>query len=97
MKFKVFVDDITGFLEGHNKELPSSMGKVLRAMRVEVEKKGLKLSNTEGGKQGESQVVALCSYLEDMLQECNKREGVGSAHCGDTRSGSDDEDTRRTA
>ena len=44
-KPKVFVDDITSFLE-----LPGIAETILSAMRVEVEEKGLKLSFSEGGR-----------------------------------------------
>ena len=38
--------------------------KVLRAMRLDVEEKGQKLSMTEGGKQGKSEVIVSCSWVE---------------------------------
>ena len=36
LKLKVFVDEITAFMEGRNRELPGIPEKVLRAMREEV-------------------------------------------------------------
>ena len=56
---KVFADDITAFLDGRNKELPS-IAEVLRAMRLEVEENGLKPSVTQRGKEGKSKVIASC-------------------------------------
>ena len=72
-----FVDDITAFMEGRNKELPGIAEKVLTAMKREVEKKGLKLSITEGGEEETSKVIASFSCLEEKFQECGKREEVG--------------------
>ena len=48
----------------------------MRAMRREVEEKGLKVSVAEEGKEGNSKVIASCSYLEEKFQECRKREEV---------------------
>ena len=67
MKLKVFVDDVTAFLEGRNKELPGIAEKVLRAMRLEVEQQGLKLSIMEGGQEGKSKLTAPCSVLEEQF------------------------------
>ena len=39
--------------------------------------KGLKLSITEGGREGKSMVIASCSFLEEKFLECCKREGAG--------------------
>ena len=50
-KFKVFVDDITAFMEGRNKEKAGIAWKVLKSIKGEVEEKGLKLSFT-GGRRG---------------------------------------------
>ena len=45
-------------------------------MKEEVEKKRLKLSVTENGKEGESKMIASCGFLEDELRQCSKEEGV---------------------
>ena len=37
----------------------------------------MKLSITEGGKEGKSKVIASCSSLEEKFQESTKKEGVG--------------------
>ena len=46
-----FVNDITAFMEGQNKELPGIAESVLMSMRREVEEKGLELSIMEGKKE----------------------------------------------
>ena len=79
MILKVFVEDITAFPAGRNKDLAGIAGKVLKAMCMEVEEKGPKLSITERGEEGDSKVVASCIYLEGKFQECSKREEVGLA------------------
>ena len=73
LKLKVVVDDITAFMEGRNKELRGIAGKVLEFLKREVEEKGVKLSITEGWKEG----IGSCSYLEEKFQECSKREEAG--------------------
>ena len=42
-----------------------------------MEEKGPMLSIREGVMEGKSKVIASCSYLEENLQLCSKREGVG--------------------
>ena len=42
---------------------------------MEVGEEGLKLSITEGGKEGKSNVTASCSFLEEKFQEFSNREG----------------------
>ena len=79
LKLKVFVDDITAFMEGQYKELPGVAEKVLKTIRREVEEKGFKLSITERGKEGKHKVIASCSFLEKKFQVCSKRGGVGLA------------------
>ena len=71
LKLKVFVGD----MEGRNKELTGVAEKV-KSIGREVEEKGLKLSITEGGKEGKSKVIASCGYLEEKFQECTKPEGA---------------------
>ena len=39
----------------------------------------MKLSITDGEEEGQNNVVASCSYLEEEFQECSNREGVGLA------------------
>ena len=45
--------------------------KVLKKSKREVEEKGLKLSITEGGKEGKRKVIASCRYLQERLQDCS--------------------------
>ena len=55
-------------MEGQNKDLSGFAERVLK-----VEEEGLKLSITEEGKEGESNVSASCSYLEEKFQDCRKK------------------------
>ena len=61
------MDDITAFKNGRNKEM---VEKVLKKLKREVEEKGLKLSITEGGKEGKREeegkreAITSCKYLE---------------------------------
>ena len=52
LKLRVFVDDITALVEG--KYRSGGNGKKVMKKLKEVEKKGLKLSVTENGKEGEA-------------------------------------------
>ena len=61
-----FGDDITAFLEGRTKELAGIAEKVLKSIKTE-EEKGLKLSITEGGKEGKSEATASCSCLKEKF------------------------------
>ena len=56
--------------------------KVMKKLKEEVEKKGLKLSVTENGKEGQSKMIASCGFLEDELRQCSEEEGVTIRHCG---------------
>ena len=77
MKLKVFGDDLATFMEkGQHKGLPGVPQKVLRAMRREVEKKGLNLSITEGWKEGKSKVIEVSwtgRVVSGMQQERRSR------------------------
>ena len=42
-------------------------------MGMEVEEMGLTLSITKGGEEGKNHIIASCSFLEDKLQECDKK------------------------
>ena len=48
-------------------------------VKREVDETGLKLSITEGGKEGKRQVISSCSYLKERFQECSnqRRSGYG--------------------
>ena len=47
LKLRVFVDDITAFMNGRNKELVETAEMVLRRLKREVKEKGSKLTITE--------------------------------------------------
>ena len=50
LKLRVFVVDLTALLKGKNKEVAEMAKKVMKRLRDEFEKKGLKLSVNENGK-----------------------------------------------
>ena len=58
-----------------NEELAGIAEKVMQVKKMEIGKKGLKLSIAEGRKEGKSKVIASCSYLEENQENCSK-EGV---------------------
>ena len=59
--------------------------KMMKKLKEEVEKRGLKLSVIEHGMEGKSRIVASCGLLEDELRQCNK-EGVTMANSVETGS-----------
>ena len=54
--------------------------KVMKTLKKEVERKGLKLSVTEDEKEGKSKMIASCGFLENELRQCSKEEGVTMAN-----------------
>ena len=48
----------------------------MKKRKEEVEKKGLKLSVTEKGKEGKSKMIVSCGFLENELSQDSKEEGV---------------------
>ena len=69
-----FVDDITALVKGKKKEVAEMAKKVMKKLKEEVEKKGLKLSVTENGKEGKSKMIASCGFLEnELLSQFSKR------------------------
>ena len=56
-----------------------------RAMRRDVEEKGLKLSITKRERDGKSKVIASCSYLEEVAGIQQKRRSRPCEQRGDTR------------
>ena len=82
LKLRVFVDDITALLTRKNKVVAAK--KVMNRLREEVEKKGLKLSVTENGKEGESKMIASCGFLENELSQFSKEERVTVADSVET-------------
>ena len=59
LRLNVFVDDTTAFMEGRNKELACVAEKVLKSKKSDVKAKGLKLSITDGGKEGKKKVFGV--------------------------------------
>ena len=43
--------------------------KVMKKLKEQVEKKGLKLSVTENGSEGKSKMIASCGFLENELSQ----------------------------
>ena len=70
------MDDITVLVKGKNKEVAEMAKKVMKKLKEEVEKKGLKLSVTENGKEGRSKMIASCGFLENEQSQFSKKEGV---------------------
>ena len=58
------MDDITALVMGRNKMVAEMAKKVLKRLREEVEKKGLKLSVNEDGNEGKSEMITSCGFLE---------------------------------
>ena len=54
--------------------------KVMKRLKEEVKKNGLKLSANESGKEGKSKLIASCGFLEDELRLCSKEVGVTMAN-----------------
>ena len=78
LKLRVFVYDSTAPLMGNNKEVAVIAKKVMKKLKEEVEKKGLKLSVPE-----KSKMIVSCGFLEDELRQCSK-EGVTMADSVET-------------
>ena len=57
--------------------------KVMKKVK-EVEKKSLRLSVTENGKEAKSKMNASCGFLEDKVRQCSKEEGVTLADSVET-------------
>ena len=49
---------------------------MIKKLKEEVEKKGLKLSVTENRKEVKSKMIAPCGFLETELSQFSKEEGV---------------------
>ena len=48
----------------------------MKKLKEEVEKKVLKLSVTENGREGKSKMIASCGFLENELRQFTEEEGV---------------------
>ena len=84
LKLRVFVDDLTALVKGKNKEEAEMAKKVMKKLKEEVEKKGIKLSVTENGKEGKSKMIASCGFLKNELSQFSKEEGVTLADSVET-------------
>ena len=78
------MDDITALVKGRNKDVAEMAKKVMKKLKEEVEKKGLKLSVTENGKEGKSKMIASCGFLENELSQFSKEEGITLADSVET-------------
>ena len=76
LKLRAYVNDITPLLMGKNREVAEMAKKVMKKLKEEVERKGLKLSVTENGKEGKSKMIASCGFLENELRQDSKEGGV---------------------
>ena len=72
------MDDITALVKGRKKKSRkfSKKKKMMKKLKEVVEKKSLKLSVTENGKEGKSKMIASCGFLENELSPFSKEEGV---------------------
>ena len=78
------VDNISALLMGKNRQVAKMAKKVVRKLKEEVEKKGLKLSVTENGKERKSKMIASCGFLEEELHQCSKEQGATMADSVET-------------
>ena len=83
LKLRVFVDDITAIVKGKIWKW-RKWQKKMKKLKEEVEKKGLKLSATENGKEGKSKMTACCVFLENELSQFSTEEGVTLADSVET-------------
>ena len=84
LKLRVLVDDITALLMVKTKVVAEMAKKVMKKLKEEVERKGLKMSVTEDGKKGKSKMIASCGFLENELRQFSREEGVTLADSVDT-------------
>ena len=84
LKLRVFVDDITALLMVKNKVVAEMARKVMKKLKEEVQRKGLKLSVAVDGKEGKSKMIASCGFLETELLQFSKEEGVTLADSVET-------------
>ena len=69
LKLRVFVHDITALLMVKNKVVAELAKKVMKKLKNEVERKGLKVSVTEDGKEGKSKMIVSRGFLESELSQ----------------------------
>ena len=71
-------------MNGKIKEVSEMAKKVMKKLEEEIEKKGLKLSVNETGKEGKSKMIASCGFLENELSQFSKEERVTLADSVET-------------
>ena len=69
---------------GKNKVVAEMAKKVIKRLREEVGKKGLKLPVNENGKEGKSKMIASCAFLVEELRQWSKEEEVTMADSVET-------------
>ena len=69
------MDDITALLMGTNREVAAMAKEGMKKLKEEIEKKGLKLSVNENGKEGRSKMIASCGFFENELSQFSKEGG----------------------
>ena len=77
------MDDITALVKGENRKVAEMAKKVMKKLREEVGKEGLKFSVTENSKEGKSKMIASCGFVESELRQ-SSREGVALADSVET-------------
>ena len=60
---------------GVNRDVAEMAKEVMKKLKEEVERKGLKLSVNESGKEGKSKMIASCGFLEHELRQFSREEG----------------------
>ena len=71
-------------MKGVNREVAEAAKKVMKKLKEELEKNGLKLSVTERGKEGKNKMIASCGFLENEVSQFSKEEGVSLADSVET-------------
>ena len=85
LKLRVFVDDITALVKGRNKDGAEMAKKVMKKLKEEVEKKGLKLlQSLKIGKEVKSKTITPRGFLENELSHVSEEEGVTLADSVET-------------
>ena len=79
----LLLGEITALLNGRNRDIVEMAKKVMKKLKEEVEKKGLKLSVTENALEGKSKMISSCGFLENELRQFS-REGVALADSVET-------------
>ena len=60
---------------GVNRDVAEMAKEVMKKLKEEVERKGLKLSVNESGKEGKSKMIASCGFLEHVMRQFSREEG----------------------